>query len=490
MAGGTRILPFPLSSSTHLLLLLPLLVLAAPAGGAALSPAEWRVLSLHKLRWGDKDTAPKNTCLPQKSRRQNGATILEMRHHDYCRGRSQSWEEMTKRLMLSDEARVRSLQSRMPTAPSSRIQEGNSEARFPLMSGVKLQTLNYIVTIGLGEKKMAVIVDTGSDLTWVQCKPCLYCYNQKDPLFDPSTSSSYKPIPCNSATCGSLQLPAGAMGGCSMNQTSCKYSLSYGDGSYTRGELAHERINLAGTTVDGFVFGCGRTNRGLFGGASGLMGLGRSELSLVSQTLPQFGGVFSYCLPSREFDSSGSLVLGGDPSVYNNSTPIAYTRVVSDPQLNPFYLLNLTGMSIGGVNQQASGFSTGRILIDSGTVITRLVPSIYKALKAEFLKQFSGYPSAPGFSILDTCFNLSGYQEVNVPTLKLQFEGGAEAIVDVSGMFYFVKRDASQVCLALASLPYEDEMGIIGNYQQKNLRVVYDTVGSRLGFAEETCAYS
>lgn len=58
------------------------------------------------------------------------------------------------------------------------------------------------------------------------------------------------------------------------------------------------------------------------------------------------------------------------------------------------------------------------------------------------------------------------------------------------GILYFVKKDGSQVCLAMASLSYEDQVGIIGNYQQKNQRVVYDTVGSRLGFAKEPCSYS
>lgn len=61
---------------------------------------------------------------------------------------------------------------------------------------------------------------------------------------------------------------------------------------------------------------------------------------------------------------------------------------------------------------------------------------------------FSGYPSAPGYSILETCYNLSSYQEVNVPILKFQLEENSWMHVDVSGMFYFVKSVASQVCLA------------------------------------------
>ncbi|KAH7866860.1 hypothetical protein Vadar_025947 [Vaccinium darrowii] len=221
------------------------------------------------------------------------------------------------------------------------------------------------------------------------------------------------------------------------------------------------------------------------------MGLGRSDLSLVSQTSTLFGGVFSYCLPSTDSEASGSLILGGDYSVYQNSTPISFTNMVQNPELSFFYLANLTGISIGGVALETAMFGNNEkgILIDSGTVITRLPPPIYKALKDEFVKQFSGFPAAQGFSILDTCFNLTGYEEVNIPTIRMHFEGDAELNVDATGIFYFVKADASQACLAIASLSYEDEVPIIGNYQQRNIRVVYDTKDSKLGFAKETCSF-
>jgi len=63
------------------------------------------------------------------------------------------------------------------------------------------------------------------------------------------------------------------------------------------------------------------------------------------------------------------------------------------------------------------------------------------------------------------------------------FEGGAEMEVDVTGVLYIVKSDASQVCLALAILEYDDEMGIVVNYQKKNTRVIYDKKQSQVGFA-------
>ena len=79
---------------------------------------------------------------------------------------------------------------------------------------------------------------------------------------------------------------------------------------------------------------------------------------------------------------------------------------------------------------------------------------------------------------------------MNIQTIKFQFEGAVEVEVDVSGVLYFVEPDAFQVCQALAALSYEDEVAIIGNYQQKNLRVIYDAMESRLGFVEERYHYN
>ena len=444
-----------------------------------------------------------------------GASVLELRHHSFSSAPASSRKEDVDGLLSTDAARVSSLQRRIDkynrlittsSTAAAAVAVTASKAQVPVTSGAKLRTLNYVATVGLGGGEATVIVDTASELTWVQCAPCESCHDQQGPLFDPSSSPSYAAVPCNSSSCDALQLAMGGMsgttacggadGGQDQQQpaAACSYTLSYRDGSYSRGVLAHDRLSLAGEVIDGFVFGCGTSNQGPpFGGTSGLMGLGRSQLSLVSQTMDQFGGVFSYCLPLKESDSSGSLVLGDDSSVYRNSTPIVYTSMVSDPLQGPFYFVNLTGITVGGQEVESSGFSAGgggsKAIIDSGTVITSLVPSIYNAVKAEFLSQLAEYPQAPGFSILDTCFNMTGLREVQVPSLKLVFDGGVEVEVDSGGVLYFVSRDSSQVCLAMASLKSEYETSIIGNYQQKNLRVIFDTSGSQVGFAQETCGY-
>ncbi|KAK1608600.1 hypothetical protein QYE76_032273 [Lolium multiflorum] len=432
------------------------------------------------------------------------ATVLELKQHFPTTIRSQpaGTERYLTRLLAADEARAASLQ--LPRAASTQSGSGQAVAEVPLTSGIRFQTLNYVTTIALGGQSagavanFTVIVDTGSDLTWVQCKPCRYCYSQQDPLFDPTGSATYAAVPCNASACAaSLKEATGAPGTCARSGSGserCYYALAYGDGSFSRGVLATDTVGLGGASLEGFVFGCGLSNRGLFGGTAGLMGLGRTELSLVSQTSSRFGGVFSYCLPATTSgDSTGSLSLGrGDSSAYRNTTPVAYTRMIADPAQPPFYFMNITGAAIGGAAVTASGLGARNVLIDSGTVISRLAPSVYHAIRAEFTLQFGAgtrYPAAPGFSILDTCYNLTGLDEVKVPLLTLQLEGGADVTVDPAGMLFMVRKDGSQVCLAMASLPYEDQMPIIGNYQQKNKRVVYDTVGSRLGFADEDCSY-
>uniref|UniRef100_A0ACD5YFL7 Uncharacterized protein n=1 Tax=Avena sativa TaxID=4498 RepID=A0ACD5YFL7_AVESA len=446
-------------------------------------------------------------CL--RSRAVSGATVLELRHHSsssggQSRGRSRGGGEAGG-LLASDATRVSSLQRRVasygprirPSSSAAALAAESKLTQVPVTSGAKLRTLNYVATVGIGGGEATVIVDTASELTWVQCAPCDSCHDQQDPLFDPASSPSYAALPCNSSSCDALQLATGTSGsgqtcGGADDQppSSCNYALSYRDGSYSRGVLAHDRLSLAGEDIEGFVFGCGTSNQGPFGGTSGLMGLGRSQLSLISQTMDQFGGVFSYCLPLKESGTSGSLVLGDDSSVYRNSTPIVYTTMVTDPTQGPFYFLNMTGITVGGEDVEPSAFSpAAKAIIDSGTIITSLVPSVYSAVRAEFLSQLAEYPQAPAFSILDTCFNLTGLSEVQVPSLKLVFDGGVEVEVDSKGVLYVVSSDASQVCLALAPLKSEYDTSIIGNYQQKNLRVIFDTLGSQIGFAQETCDY-
>ncbi|CAL9754904.1 unnamed protein product, partial [Musa acuminata subsp. burmannicoides] len=105
------------------------------------------------------------------------------------------------------------------------------------------------------------VVDTGDDLIRVQCKPCSLLLQPTGRLFNTAASPSYHSITCNSTTGYSLlQAATGKAGVCGADRSTCNYALSCRDGSYTRGVLGRERIDIGGTSIEGFIFGCGLRN--------------------------------------------------------------------------------------------------------------------------------------------------------------------------------------------------------------------------------------
>jgi hypothetical protein len=64
----------------------------------------------------------------------------------------------------------------------------------------------YLVKVGIGTPQQVVsaAIDTATDLVWMQCQPCVSCYRQVDPVFNPKLSSSFAFVPCGSDTCGQL----------------------------------------------------------------------------------------------------------------------------------------------------------------------------------------------------------------------------------------------------------------------------------------------
>ncbi|CAK9150774.1 unnamed protein product [Ilex paraguariensis] len=363
----------------------------------------------------------------------------------------------------------------------------DSQVTLPAQSGSSLGTGNYFVTVGIGTPKrdLSLSFDTGSDLTWTQCLPCVSvksCYQQQQPKFDPSQSTSYSNISCNSTLCSQLNSATGNTPGCSAS--TCLYAIQYGDKSFSIGFFAQEKLTLTSTDVfNTFLFGCGENNQGLFRGVAGLLGLGRDKLSIVSQTAQKYGKFFSYCLPSMP-SSTGHLTFG------NNGVPstVKFTPLSINTQNPSFYFIDLKAISVGGrqLSISPSVFSTTGTIIDSGTVITRLPPAAYSALRTAFRQGMTNYPMTKAVSILDTCYDLSNYTTVNIPNIGFFFGGNLNVDIDSSGIL--IAATSTQFCLAFAGNNDTSDVGIFGNFQQKTLEVVYDVAGGRLGFGSVGCA--
>ncbi|RZS03503.1 hypothetical protein BHM03_00033691 [Ensete ventricosum] len=337
----------------------------------------------------------------------------------------------------------------------------------------------FLMDLAIGTPGLAfsAIIDTGSDLIWTQCKPCVECFSQPTPVFDPSTSSTFTKLPCSSNLCQALPTSICGFSG-------CEYLYSYGDSSSTQGVLAGETFTFGTanpTSVSNIAFGCGNTNQGSgFSQGSGLVGLGRGPLSLISQ----LGlGKFSYCLTSLDESKKSPLLFGSLADL--SSTAVQSTPLRKNPTQPSFYYVSLEGITVGGTRLQipSSTFAlqedgTGGLIIDSGTSITYLELAGYRQLKKAFLSEMR-LPVADGSETgLDLCFSQpSGSSTVEVPKLTFHFDG---ADLDLPAKnFMIMDSTTGLLCLTIMA---SSGLSILGNFQQQNLQILYDLKNEALSF--------
>ncbi|WOK96013.1 hypothetical protein Cni_G04720 [Canna indica] len=416
------------------------------------------------------------------------------RHRDY--------EALTLERFARDAARVRSIASRLALAvggmSSSDLNALLAEEKVvwrsargwlngSIVSGGSTGSGEYFsrVRIGTPGTELYMVLDTGSDVNWIQCLPCADCYEQVDPIFDPSASSSYAPLSCQSSQCRSLNISSCVK---TARKRRCLYQSTYGDGSYSIGEFVKETITFGSSVrVSGVAIGCGFDNGGNLKGAAGLLGLGGGPLSFISQIAARS---FSYCLVDRDSDASSILNI----SVADSATREPVTApLVRNPRLSTFRYVEVTGMSVGGKMLPVppsefavdEGSGKGGVVVDSGTVVTRLSPPVYTALRDAFRAAMGKkLPMVEGRFMLDTCYNLSGRTSVKVPTVMFHFPRG-QALPLLAKNCLVSLDGAGTYCLAFA--PTTVPFSVIGNIQQQGIRVSYDLANNLVGFAPNAC---
>ncbi|KAL8115081.1 hypothetical protein AgCh_021780 [Apium graveolens] len=407
---------------------------------------------------------------------------LQLHHLDsLSRTNATTPTELFSLRLRRDASRVETLSSLV--AGKSNFTAGDFSSA--VISGLAYGSGEYFTRLGVGTppKYSYMVLDTGSDVVWLQCKPCLKCYSQSDPVFDPAESSSFVGIACGSPLCRKLDSP-----GCSRMKR-CLYQVQYGDGSFTVGRFATETLSFRKSKVSNIAVGCGQDNEGLFVGAAGLLGLGRGELSFPSQAGPKFGLKFSYCLTDRSASAKPSSIVFGESAI---SKTAVFTPLKTNRKFDTFYYIDLVGISVGGERVRSilpSLFKTdisgnGGVILDSGTSVTRLTRPAYIAVRNAFRAGATHLKTAPNYSLFDTCFDLSGKSEVKVPTLVMHFTG---ADVSFPASNYLIPVDSNGTfCFAFAGT--NNGLSIIGNIQQQGIGVVYDLAGSRIGFAPRGCS--
>ncbi|KAL8124337.1 hypothetical protein AgCh_012114 [Apium graveolens] len=344
------------------------------------------------------------------------------------------------------------------------------------------------LSVGTPPVDLLAVADTGSDLTWTQCQPCTQCYPQDTPVFNPQKSSTYADQPCESDSCQSLSSTS-----CDDNDN-CNYQVTYGDRSYSRGDLALESFTFESTSGSPVVlpnisFGCGHSNAGKFDKfTTGIVGLGNGQVSIVNQLSDTINGKFSYCLVPPNSNVSSKISFGSNAVV--SGSGVQSTPFYTSDQADTFYNLNLEGVSVGNASikfdkkkysNKASG-DESNIIIDSGTTVTFLPSEFYQKFEDEFTKALSASPAQPQGG-LSVCYQTSEEFDQRVPTVTFHFSG---ADVELNAQNTLLEVAEYVACLAI--LPATDDLGaIFGNVQQMNYLIGYDLDSKTLSFKKTDC---
>eukprot|EP01018_Ginkgo_biloba_P032438 Gb_27788 [translate_table: standard] len=366
--------------------------------------------------------------------------------------------------------------------------------------------------LGTPPQQVLMVVDTGSELSWVQCLSCPTCSNGQQSSFNPFISSSHTNIPCNSLACTRQTRDFTSPTSCD-DKKLCHFSYSYADGTSSEGNLARETVGLGNDlTMPGLVFGCVNSSflsKSSGESATGIMGLNRGALSFIQQFHGNYPKKFSYCIadPAQFPTSSGVLVFGVSPySNILNYTPLVRLSLPL-PYFNKVaYSVKLEGIKVAEklLPLPKSVFmpdhtGAGQTMIDSGTQFTFLMGPVYSALKHEFLHQTQGRLHSMkdrDFSfegVLDLCYTLPRIEPFpQLPSVTLMFES-AEVKLDGHQLLYPVPKESARGTEVVYCFTFGNsdlvpvEANIIGNHHQQNLWIEYDLENSRVGFAPAAC---
>ncbi|KAL4203492.1 hypothetical protein AMTRI_Chr01g128220 [Amborella trichopoda] len=396
-------------------------------------------------------------------------------------------------------------------------------------SEVKVGPFEYLMRIGIGTpaELQWLIADTGSDLTWTQCLPCFNCFEQKAPIFDPKSSSTYRSLNCSSTLCQALTNDR------ECGVSSCQYHYEYQDGSATSGKLSTESFTFetpkstlsslkpsisaipssspstspikstasatfsndqgTGAIIKDLGFGCSSSTTGTFGknGEAGLVGLGGGPLSLISQLGNSISNKFSYCLASRH-DKNATSVLNFGENANISGLNVSSTPIMNFENFPTFYFLNLSDISVG---EKRLGIPTGTFdltpsgdggfFIDSGTTMTLLPIDAVRLLLDEFndIIDFPSIVNPP--SPFEICYIVPDSSNITgLPDITFHFSGDANWKMGPSNIFYPLHENV--ICPVIVNSPAAGP-SIFGNWQQQNTVVEYDLGEKRLSFAPADC---
>ncbi|XP_006339969.1 aspartic proteinase-like protein 2 isoform X2 [Solanum tuberosum] len=338
--------------------------------------------------------------------------------------------------------------------------------------------------IGTPPQRFALIVDTGSTVTYVPCSTCEQCGKHQDPRFQPEMSSTYQPVKCNiDCTCDN-------------EREQCIYERQYAEMSSSSGVLGQDIVsfgNQSELAPQRAVFGCENRETGdLYSQhADGIMGLGRGDLSIVDQLVEKhvISDSFSLCYGGMDF-GGGAMVLGG----IKPPADMVFTN--SDPGRSPYYNIELKEIHVAGkalsLNPRVFDGNHGTVL-DSGTTYAYLPEAAFAAFKSAVMKAVLSLKliEGPDPNYKDICFSGAGSDisrlSKSFPPVDMVFSNGKKLSLSPENYLFRHSKVRGAYCLGIFQNG-KDATTLLGGIIVRNTLVTYDRQHEMIGFWKTNCS--
>ncbi|XP_057832415.2 aspartyl protease APCB1 isoform X1 [Cryptomeria japonica] len=352
-----------------------------------------------------------------------------------------------------------------------------------------------IAYIGSPPKEYYLDIDTGSDLTWLQCDaPCRSCGKTPHQWYKPRSRSG---VSCTHPLCEPVQKASHKKYECKSSSEQCDYDIRYADKGSSLGILIRDSFTVRltnGTIVrTDSVFGCGYHQYGSLEGkqaTDGVLGLSSGIASLPSQWEKQglIKNVIGLCIAGG--GKRGGYMFFGDDHVPTSS--MTWVPLLRGPKLR-YYHVGPAQMIYGGKPLAKDGDekSLGGIIFDSGSTYTYFTKKAYGALVSAIKESLGDQLVQDSSDItLPVCWRgekrFRSIADVTLyfKPLTFNFE---EANLEITPEGYLIINTKGNVCLGILDGTDISPYNVIGDISLQGYLVVHDNVNHQIGWTRRAC---
>ncbi|CAL5052336.1 unnamed protein product [Urochloa decumbens] len=409
-----------------------------------------------------------------------------------------AWRRLVEGRSEDEEGRGERRSFLLPLYPKPRRGAGagaaenlTAAAATPASGNVLFPTGLYYTTLSIGNpsRDYFLDVDTGSDITWIQCgTPCISCAKGAHPSYMPAQVNI---LPASDPLCERAQ----------SNPNQCNYDINYADRSSSMGVYARDNMQLMSEDAErenvDIVFGCGYDQRGnildTLENTDGVLGLGSREISLPSQLASRgfISNVFGHCM-TTDPRRGGYLFLGDD---YIPRWGMTWVPVRNGPADN-VRRAQLQQVNLGDQQLNVQGKLT-QVIFDSGSTHTYFPHETYLNLIDAMKGASPRFVQDDSDKTLPFCmkadFSVRSVDDVKqlFKPLSLQFEKQFffSKTFNIRPEDYLIISDKGNVCLGVldGTTMGSDSAIIVGDIFLRGKLIAYDNDENQIGWIDSDC---